>query len=133
MDWMREAETDVLEHILALLVSFAALADRAACMPLSLQLSALGFLTHGEAVARSLIVELPAGAPALVAASQASDRADRLAADFRALARVLRALLARARRRALFSTRKTRPSTSPREHCRPQGRSVPARPAPDTS
>ena len=130
MDWRKEG--DVLEHILMLLVSFAALADRAAGMPLSLQLPALGFLTHGEAVARSFVVELPAGTPALVAASQAGDRAERLAADFRALARILRALLSRARRRARFAIRKAGPALSPRDAARP-GRMVPTLPAPDTS
>lgn len=130
MDWGKEG--DVLEHILTLLVSFAALADRAAGMPLSLQLTVLGFLTNGEAVARSLIVGLPAGASALVAASQASDRATRLAADFRALARMLRALLALARRRARFAILEPRPAALPRHRAQP-GRTVPALPAPDTS
>ena len=129
MDWRKEGE--VLEHILMLLVSFAALADRAAGMPLSLQLPALGFLTHGEAVARSFIVELPAGAAAAVTASPASDRAERLAADFRALARILRALLSRARRRARFATLNCRPPLT-RNLARP-GRTAPALPAPDTS
>ena len=130
MDWRREG--DVLEHILALLVSFAALADRAAGMPLSLQLPALGFLAQGEAVARSFLVDLPAGTTALVTASQAGDRAERLAADFRALARILRALLARARRRARFATFESPPSMSPLRLARPR-RTVPALPAPDTS
>jgi hypothetical protein len=130
MDWRREG--DVLEHILMLLVSFAALADRAACAPLCLQLPALGFLTHGEAVARSFIVELPAGAAATVAASRAGDRAERLATDFRVLARILRALLARARRRARFATLECRRAPTPRDPARP-GRMVPALPAPDTS
>ena len=131
MDWRREDE--ILEHILALLVSFAGLADRAAGMPLSIQLSALGFLAHGEAVARSFVVGLPYGSAASVVASQATDRAERLAADFRALALVLRSLLARARRRARFVTRETGPSRSPRRLARPQGRDVAALPAPDTS
>jgi hypothetical protein len=132
MDWMREAETEVLEHILALLVSFSALADRAAGMPLCIQLPALAFLAHGEAVARSFVVGLPAGAAASATASQAGDRAERLAADFRALARLLRALLARARRRARFAARMAEPSMPPRELAQP-GRLVPALPAPDTS
>ena len=132
MDWMREAETDVLEHILALLVSFAGLADRAAGMPLCIQLPALGYLAYGEAVARSFVVGLPSGAAASVVASQATDRAERLAADFRALALLLRSLLARARRRARFAARMAGPSMPPRELAQP-GRLVPALPAPDTS
>ena len=131
MDWRREGE--VLEHILMLLVSLAALADRAGGAPLSLQLPALGFLTHGEAVARSFIGGLPSGTPALVAASQASDRAERLAADFRALARILRALLARARRRALLAADETGSSMHPRELAGPESRDVAAPLAPDTS
>ena len=132
MDWMREAETDVLEHILALLVSFAGLADRAAGMPLCIQLPALGYLAYGEAVARSFVVGLPSGAAASVVASQATDRAERLAADFRALALLLRALLARARRRARFAARMAELSMLPRELAQP-GHLVPAPSAPDTS
>ena len=64
MDWRREG--DILEQILALLVSFAGLADRAAGLPLCLQLPALVFLTQGEAVARSFVIGLPAGAPAAI-------------------------------------------------------------------
>ncbi|MEX0405660.1 hypothetical protein ABGN05_08310 [Aquibium sp. LZ166] len=130
MDWRREG--DVLEQILALLVSFAGLADRAAGLPLCLQLPALVFLTQGEAVARSFVIGLPAGAPAAIAGSHAGDRAERLAADFRALARMLRSLLARARRRAGFATPETRPAPLPRAPARSR-RPVPALPAPDTS
>ncbi|APH70298.1 hypothetical protein [Aquibium oceanicum] len=130
MDWRREG--DVLEQILALLVSFAGLADRAAGLPLCLQLPALVFLTQGEAVARSFVIGLPAGAPAAIAGSPAGDRAKRLAADFRVLARMLRSLLALARRRARFATVETRPLLLPRTPAR-SGRTVPAMPAPDTS
>ncbi|MFN3545936.1 MAG: hypothetical protein ACK4U0_00460 [Mesorhizobium sp.] len=130
MDWRREG--DVLEHILALLVSFAGLADRAAGLPLCLQLPVFVFLTQGEAIARSFVIGLPAGAPAAIAGSHAGDRAERLAADFRALARMLRALLALARRRARFASLEPRPEALPRGlSC--SGRAVPALPAPDTS
>jgi hypothetical protein len=137
MDWRREGE--VLEQILALLVAFAGLADRAVSLPLFLQLPLFAFLTQGEAVARSFIVELPAGAPALLAASRATDRAARLAADFRALARMLRALLARARRRARFAGSGTARTAGPVSSSMPPlpparpGRPLPALPAPDTS
>ncbi len=137
MDWRREGE--VLEQILALLVAFAGLADRAVGLPLCLQLPLFAFLTQGEAVARSFIVELPAGAPALLAASRATDRAARLAADFRALARMLRVLLALARRRARFAgfgtARTAGPASSSMAPLRlaRRGHSLPARPAPDTS
>ncbi|MFN3549583.1 MAG: hypothetical protein ACK4U0_19020 [Mesorhizobium sp.] len=134
MDWRRE--DDMLEAILSLLVSFAALADRAAGLPLCLQLPALGFLMQGEAVARSFLVDLPFGAPALVVASNATDRAERLAADFHALARLLRILLARARRRARCADREAvRPAGSSATPLRlaSAGRRVGALPAPDTS
>ncbi len=130
MDWRREG--DILEQILALLVSFAGLADRAAGLPLCLQLPALVFLTQGEAVARSFVIGLPAGAPAAIAGSHAGDRAERLAADFRALARMLRSLLGLARRRARFATLEAPPAPLPRIPAR-SGRPVPALPAPDTS
>jgi hypothetical protein len=129
MDWRREGE--VLEQILALLVSFAGLADRAAGLPLSIALPAMAFLTHSEAVARAFVIDLPAGAPALVTGSQEADRAERLAADFRTLARLLRALLARVRRRAWLCARDARPSMP--DMASPGGRRVPALPAPDTS
>jgi hypothetical protein len=132
MDWRREVERDVLEEILALLVLLAGLADRAAGQPLSVQLAVLGFLARGEAVARSFVIGLPSGALALVAVSNATDRAERLAAEFRALARILRALLARARRCARFATRGASPSMPPHMAARP-GRRVPALPAPDSS
>ena len=134
MDWRREGE--VMERILALLVSFAGLADRAAFAPACLALPVLAFLARAEAVARTFVVDLPAGAPALLAAPQATDRAARLAAAFRALARLLRALLARARRRACFATGETdRPDGAPITQPRLAlaGHAVPALPAPDTS
>jgi hypothetical protein len=130
MDWRREGE--MLEQILALLVSFASLADRAAGLPLCLALPVLAFLARGEAVARSFLIDLPSGALAHVAVSNAADRAERLAAEFRAQARLLRALLARARRRARFSVRDARPPMPPHMATRP-GHRVPALAAPDTS
>ena len=134
MNWTREG--DGLEQILALLVSFAGLADRAAGQPLSVVLPALAFLAQGEAAARSYVIGLPSGAPALVAASQATDRAERLAADFRALVRILRALLSQARRRARFAVRqaawRTASPLPPRGVARPE-HGMPALPAPDTS
>jgi hypothetical protein len=96
MDWAREE--DVLEKILALLVALAGLADRAAGLPLARQLAVLGFLAQAEAAARSFVVG--SGASAAVAGSRAADRAERLSADFRALALMLCAAMARARRLA---------------------------------
>lgn len=143
MDWTREAEG--LEPILALLVAFAALAERAALLPLSGQLPVLAYVAHAEAAARCFIVGLPTGARAALAPSwaanratdqagdRAADRAKRLAADFMALARVLAAVIARARRLGHLFARAARPSPPPRQPAAPRGRDVPARPAPDTS
>jgi hypothetical protein len=134
MNWTREGE--VLEQILALLVLCAGLADRAAGRPLAVALPVLAFLARGEAVTRSYVIGLPSGAPALVAASRAEDRATRLAADFRALVRILRGLLAQARRRARFAGRRTaRPAGAPQASrgVALAGHRVPALPAPDTS
>lgn len=61
MNWRRE--DDMLEQILALLVSFAGLADRAATVPRSAQLQLFVVLTRSEEVARCFLVDLPAGAP----------------------------------------------------------------------
>ena len=96
---------EVLEEILTLLVLLAGLADRAAGRPLAIALPVLAGLAHAEAVARNYLIGLPSGAPALIASSRSEDRATRLAADFRTLARILRAYLAQARRRARHATR----------------------------
>lgn len=131
MDWRREG--DMLEAILSLLVALAGLADRAASLPLCLQLPVLAFLARGEDVARSFVIGLPSGTVALVAVSQVPDRAERLADELRALARVLRTLIDRARQRARLSPDPELPSASPREPVRPRECLVPAQPAPDTS
>lgn len=133
MDWGGQADGEVLEQILALLVSFAALADRAAMMPLCFQLPGLAYLVEAEAVARSFVVGLPFGAPAAVTLSQSEDRATRLATDFRALAVMLRALLALARRRARLLAREASPSKPPRVPSGAQWLQVVRVPAPDTS
>jgi hypothetical protein len=118
MDWRREG--DILEQILALLVALAGLADRAAAAPLCLVLPALAFLARAEDVARSCLVDMPAGAPAFLAASRSEGRAVRLAAEFRALARILRVLMAKARRLARFATRNTaRRAAAPLRPCSP--------------
>jgi hypothetical protein len=96
---------EVLEEILALLVLLAGLADRAAGRPLAIALPVLAGLAHAEAVARNYLIGLPTGAAASVATSRATDRAARLAADFRMLARILRAYLAQARRRERLCVR----------------------------
>lgn len=133
MDWRKEAEGDTLELILALLVSFAAIAERAAVLPLAMQLSVLSYVTRAEAVARSFVVGLPSGELASLGVSDATDRAERLAEDFRALALVLRAMLARARRRARLFTRQPGPAVPPRTLAEGRTRRVAALPAPDTS
>ncbi|MDN2581463.1 hypothetical protein [Aquibium sp. ELW1220] len=127
---------EVLEEILALLVLLAGLADRAAGRSLAIALPMLAGLAHAESVARNYLIGLPAGAPALISTSRSGDRAERLAADFRMLARILRAYLAQARCRARFAIRdiaeEVGSAPAPRRLVR-QGRPVPAPVAPDTS
>jgi len=133
MGWKEE----VLEEILALLVLLAGLADRAAGRPLAIALPVLAGLAHAEAVARTYLIGLPSGAAARVASSPATDRAARLAADFRMLARILRACLAQARRRARFATRdvarQADSSTAPQALARALRHCAAAPVAPDTS
>lgn len=133
MGWREE----VLEEILALLVLMAGLADRIAGRPLAIALPVLAGLAHAEAVARRYLIGLPTGAAALVASSQPQDRAARLAADLRKLARILRAYLTQARRRARFATRDIARQAcapmAPGENARADGCPVEALPAPDTS
>ena len=132
MGWKEE----VLEEILALLVLLAGLADRAAGRPLAIALPVLAGLAHAEAVARTYVIGLPSGAAALVASSRSEDRAARLAADFRMLARLLRAHLALVKRRGRLSARDVAAPVGqafpPRRLVR-TGRPVPAPVAPDTS
>ena len=127
----------MLEEILALLVLLAGLADRVAGRPLAVVLPVLTGLAHAESVARRYLTGLPTGAAALVASSQPQDRAARLAADFRKLARILRAYLAQARRRARFATRdiarKACAPMAPCGHACADGCPAEALPAPDTS
>jgi hypothetical protein len=104
--WSREMEREgwMLESIVALLVSFACLADRASSLPAAARLKLLGFLALGEAEARSFVTGLGPGA--MDEADEPSfdaDRAQRLAASFRALAWVLAVLLAQVRRLARVS------------------------------
>jgi hypothetical protein len=133
MDWVREAERnwDVLERILALLLAFAALADRACGLPAPARHHLLAILGRSEAEARCFVMGTAFGAPAEAAdaPSLAAGHAGRLAASFRALALVLGAILARPRRpqRSLL-----------REAGAQAGSSMPPRgpepfPAPDTS
>jgi hypothetical protein len=133
MGWKEE----MLEEILILLVLFADLADRVAGRPLAIALPVLAGLTRAEAVARGYLVGLPSGASARVAVSRAQDRAERLAADFRMLARILRAYLAKARRQARFATREIARQADPslpscRSRC-PDACPAAAPRAPDTS
>jgi hypothetical protein len=101
--WNREMEREgrMLESIVALLVSFACLADRAACLPAAARLKLLAILALGEEEARWFVTGLVPGAPGEAAEPDFdADRPQRLAASFRALAWVLMALLAEARRLA---------------------------------
>ena len=60
LEWNRSVERDrnVLERILALLLSLAALTDRAAGLPAARRLQLLAVLGHGEAMARDFILAM---------------------------------------------------------------------------
>jgi hypothetical protein len=139
--WMREVNRHrhVLEHILALLLLMASLADRAAGLPLRRRRTVLEILSRGEAEARALVLGMATGAPACGgdAAPEPAplDDAARLAAGLRVLALALGVLLAQARRVALPGEAGPRAGLSPRK---PAGSvhpwwEPPALPAPDTS
>jgi hypothetical protein len=132
MDWDREAELnwDVLERILALLLAFAALADRASALPAPARLHLLAILGRGEAESRCFVMEMGFGAPPAASArpSLAAGDVGRLAASFRAQALVLGALLARPRRPRRSFVPEAAAARSPRRPARPE-----APPAPDTS
>lgn len=96
-----ERDRAVLERILALLLALAALADRAAGLPVLKRLQLLAMLGRGEAEARILIVEMASGslAEATAGPTWAAGDAASLAASFRMLALALNGLLARAHER----------------------------------
>jgi hypothetical protein len=138
---MREVNRQryVLEHILALLLLMASLADRAAGLPLRRRRTVLEILACGETEARALVLGLATGSPACggeVAPEPAPlDDAANLAAGLRVLALALGVLLAEARRVTLPGETGPRAGLSPRK---PAGsvhpwREAPALPAPDTS
>jgi hypothetical protein len=136
---MREVNRQryVLEHILALLLLMASLADHAAGLPLRRRRTVLEILSRGEAEARALVLGMATGSPAYGGdvAPEPLDDAARLAAGLRVLALALGVLLARARRVALAGEAGPRARLSPRK---PAGsvhpwREAPALPAPDTS
>jgi hypothetical protein len=128
----------VLEHILALLLLMASLADRAAGLPLRRRRAVLEILACGEAEARALVLGMATGSPTCGDAAPEPaplDDAALLAAGLRVLALALGVLLAEARRvvlpgeagpRAGLSKRKPAGSVQP-------WRDAPALPAPDTS
>lgn len=97
-----ERERAVLERIVALLLSLAGMAERAALLPAPARLDLLAILGFGEEAARDLVIGLTFGAPTDIddAASPAAGNAELLAARFRTLALAVGALLATARRLA---------------------------------
>ncbi len=97
-----ERERAVLERIVALLLSLAGMADRAASLPAAARLRLLAILGFGEEAARGLVIGLTFGAPADIddAASPTAGYAELLAARLRILALVLATLLATARQLA---------------------------------
>ena len=100
--WHREAERDreMLKGILAFLISFAVMAERASGLPCPVRLRLLGCLREAEASAWAFAfaeahgcgVALPREACAALSASlpvHADEEAGRLARSFRALAAML--------------------------------------------
>lgn len=110
MKWSRDVERNraVLMSTLALLISFAGMADRLPGMPMPFRCELLLLLRQAEIAARSLAFAqaqacgavLPREAWLVLSASLAlpGDDTERLAPSFRALAFVLAAILARAKR-----------------------------------
>jgi len=106
MDWVEwskrlDRRRDVLERIVALLLTLATVAERAAGLSASHRESVLRILAYGEAEARTFVIAMArdCGAPVEPAdVAMARDQAERLAASFRALALILGAMLSLARR-----------------------------------
>jgi hypothetical protein len=94
-DWSR----DVLERIVALLVSLAGLADLAAGLPAARRRHLLGILSVGEAEAHAFLIG--SGAPVSVDGQDTAGDALRLAARLRALAMLLIVLVAQGAQVAL--------------------------------
>lgn len=101
MDWNSEGRRKMLERIVALLLSLAVLADRAARLPTLLRLPLLAVLGYGECVARDFVMDLVWETGATINADAAESLtagdAEQLAARLRMLAMVLNALLAATR------------------------------------
>ncbi len=100
--WDREMERNgqVLERIVALLIRFACLADRASLLPAPARLRLLAILGAGEAEAFDFVAGIAPDGPDDAAPSWVTEEPARLAASFRALAWVVMTLLAEARRLA---------------------------------
>ncbi len=110
MDWIDEEEWELMQHIVALLVSLAGLAERAAGFPLVIRLPVLLVLGRAEAIVRSRLLGLPrrAAAPADAADLAGCGMAERLAARLLALAEELAAPLAEACRGVPLALRRAR-------------------------
>ena len=95
--WDRNASwnRDMLERIVALLFAFACLADLAAGAPFLRRRRVLGILSQGEIEARTFVMGVAFGPPALTDAPESPGDAADLAVRFRALAMMLCAMLAR--------------------------------------
>jgi hypothetical protein len=130
--WDGEANWDryALEHIAALLFALAGLADLAAGAPFLRRRRVLGILGWGEAEARAFLIGMATGVPVAADELEPAQDAARLAANFRGLALLLCAMLARFALSSEAGSRARRPS---RGTSGPAVRRLDAPPAPDTS
>jgi hypothetical protein len=145
MDWIDEAEREVVERILVLLAllrgcaGHAGSVDRIARLPLLMRLPVLLALSRAEAAAQSWLAGLSIGLPALADATALDTGAwsERLAARLQALAAVLTIVLARraceAPPQAGDGIRRILRSLAPRSPAASRLRGPAPLPAPDTS
>lgn len=128
-NWEANWDRYALERIVVLLFGLAGLADLAAGAPFLRRWRVLGILGWGEAEARAFLIGMATGVTVRADELEPAQDAARLAANFRALALLLCAMLARFALPGMAGPRTPRPSLrmSGQAHRRP------APPASDTS
>jgi hypothetical protein len=132
-NWKTDWNRGVLEHIVVLLFALANLSDLAAGASFLRRRQVLGILSQGEAEARAFVIGLATSTPVAAEALESIGDATLLAASFRALALLLCALPARARKSALLHAAGPRAGRSSHKTSGSAVRWLEAPPAPDTS